>query len=81
MKNFDKGNSLKTSAPKEPDAINPSEKLDEKLSIKIWEAFGRYIAKNLKQGKAIHIPKFGLFTFSFPNHLKMAGLNNPWERD
>jgi hypothetical protein len=81
MKNFDKENNLKMASLGDPDAANPTEKIDEALSIKIWDAFGRYIAKNLKSGRAIHVPKFGLFTFTFPNHLKMAGLTNPGERD
>jgi hypothetical protein len=32
-------------------------------------------------GKAINIPKFGQFTFTFPNHLQMGGLTNPEYRD
>ena len=67
MKNFDKKNSLKTEI--DPDRINPTEKIDEKLSVKIWDAFGQYVAKNMKLGKGINIPKFGNFTFTFPNHL------------
>ena len=35
MKNFDKKNSLKQTAPKE-DIANPTEKIDEKNSEKIW---------------------------------------------
>lgn len=68
MKNFDKKNSLKQTAPKD-DITNPTEKVDEENSKRIWDAFGAYIARNLKSGKGIHVPKFGQFTFTFPNHL------------
>lgn len=39
------------------------------------------MARNLKSGKAVAIPKLGCFTFTFPNHLDMAGLTNPGYRD
>ena len=81
MRNFDKKNNLKTAGVRDPDVVNPAEKIDAALSVKIWDAFGKYISKNLKSGRAIHVPKFGQFTFTFPNHLKMAGLTNPGERD
>ena len=29
-----------------------------------WNAFGEYIARQLKQGRAVHIPKWGIFTFT-----------------
>jgi len=55
--------------------INPNE--ENAITKIIWNAFGRYIAKNMKAGRAVAIPKFGQFTFTFPNHLDMAGLTNP----
>ena len=81
MKNFDKGNAAQNSLHRDSDFINPTEKIDEALSIQIWQVFGQYIAKTLKAGKAIAVPKFGIFTFTFPNHLQMAGLTNPKQRD
>jgi len=44
---------------RDPDFLNPTETIDEELSKEIWEVFGQYIAKNLKAGKAINVPKFG----------------------
>lgn len=32
----------------------------------IWNALGLYISRNLRMGRAIHIPKLGLFTFTPP---------------
>jgi hypothetical protein len=59
MKNFDKENNLKTTAARDPDVENPTEKIDEALSVRIWDAFGRYIAKNLKMGRGIQVRKLG----------------------
>jgi nucleoid DNA-binding protein len=59
--------------------INPNE--ESALTKQIWNAFGRHIAKSMKAGKAVAIPKFGQFTFTYPNHLDMAGLTNPDQRD
>ena len=61
--------------------VNPTEKIDAELSKEIWDTFGRYISKSMISGKAINVPKAGLFTFTFPNHLDMAGLTNPEHRD
>jgi hypothetical protein len=33
----------------------------------IWEAFGSYIAKTMRGGRGIWVPKFGIFTFSAMN--------------
>ena len=46
----------------------------------IWTAFGKYIAKTLKTGKGVGIPKFGNFTFT-PIHVDLAGTTNPDIRD
>ena len=51
------------------------------ITREIWEAFGWYIRKNLLNGKMIKVPKFGNFTFTFPNHVTMPGATNPDVRD
>ena len=33
----------------------------------IWEAFGKYIAKQLNNGKGVWVPKFGQFSFTGVN--------------
>lgn len=33
----------------------------------IWEAFGLYIAKQLRSGKGVWVPKFGQFSFTGMN--------------
>lgn len=40
MLNFDKKANLKGAAARDPDHINPNEKVDEALSLQIWDAFG-----------------------------------------
>ena len=40
MLNFDKKANLKNAPARDPDHINPNEKMDEALSLEIWEAFG-----------------------------------------
>lgn len=47
---------------------------------KIWTAFGKYVAKTLKMGKGVGIPKFGNFTFT-PMKVDLAGSTNPDKRD
>ena len=51
------------------------------FSKEIWDAFGYYIRKNLLNGKMIKVPKLGNFTFTFPNHVNLAGATNPEVRD
>jgi len=46
----------------------------------IWDALGQYIAKQLRSGKGVWIPKLGHFTFTGMN-VDMAGSTNPQERD
>ena len=41
--------------------------LDEHTVNSIWRAFGSYVAKQLRNGKGVCVPKFGNFTFSAPN--------------
>jgi hypothetical protein len=38
--------------------------LDEKTVNQIWKGFGSYIAKQLRNGKGVGVPKFGNFTFT-----------------
>lgn len=33
----------------------------------IWRGFGSYIAKELRNGRGIAVPKFGNFTFTSPH--------------
>lgn len=40
--------------------------MDEKTVNSIWKGFGSYIAKQLRNGKGISVPKFGNFTFTAP---------------
>lgn len=56
----------------------PEDKKD--ISKKVWRAFGSYIAKQLKNGKGIVIPRFGNFTFSATN-VNLEGTTNPQYRD
>ena len=46
----------------------------------IWDAFGSFISKSLKNGKGVWIPKFGNFTFTAIN-VDLAGSTNPQQRD
>lgn len=32
----------------------------------IWNAFGLYISRNLRMGRGVNVPKFGIFTFTPP---------------
>ena len=41
--------------------------LDEQTVKIIWKGFGSYIAKQLRNGKGVIVPRFGHFTFSAPN--------------
>lgn len=46
----------------------------------IWTAFGKFVAKTLKTGKGVSIPKLGNFTFT-PIQVDLAGSTNPDIRD
>ncbi|KAL4471529.1 hypothetical protein ABPG74_008422 [Tetrahymena malaccensis] len=54
--------------------------LDEETINNSWAAFGTYICKCLRQGRAVSIPKFGLFTYSFRD-VNLDGTTNEYERD
>jgi hypothetical protein len=41
--------------------------MDEQTVNSIWKGFGSYIAKQLRNGKGVSVPKFGNFTFSATN--------------
>ena len=43
-----------------------NKELNEETLKNCWDAFGFYLARQFKQGKAIHIPKWGTFTFTTP---------------
>jgi hypothetical protein len=30
----------------------------------IWNAMGLYVSRNLRMGRGVNIPKFGIFTFT-----------------
>lgn len=45
-----------------------------------WNAFGLYVSRQLRMGRAVTIPLFGLFTFTAPD-VTLDGVSNPWERD
>ena len=81
IKNFDRKKGQKMFEDVDKDIVNVNEERDKKLSVKVWNAFGQYVANSLKNGRAIQVPKLGVFTFTFPNHLDMAGLTNPGYRD
>ena len=36
----------------------------ETKSKTVWDAFGQYIARSMKNGRGVAVPKFGIFTFS-----------------
>ncbi|EAR94641.2 EF-hand protein (macronuclear) [Tetrahymena thermophila SB210] len=54
--------------------------LDEETINNAWAAFGTYVCKCLRQGRAVSIPKFGLFTYSFRD-VNLDGTTNEYERD
>jgi hypothetical protein len=39
----------------------------ETKSKTVWDAFGSYVARVMKTGKGVAVPKFGIFTFSAMN--------------
>ena len=41
----------------------------------IWNALGLYISRNLRMGRAVHIPKLGLFTFTPPEVRLKVNIN------
>lgn len=53
---------------------------DEDQSKAVIDAFGKYIAKYLAQGKGVAIPKLGQFTFTSMT-VDLQGSTNPQLRD
>lgn len=41
--------------------------MDEMTVNSIWKGFGSYVAKQMRNGKGISVPKFGNFTFTACN--------------
>ncbi|EGR32182.1 hypothetical protein IMG5_093060 [Ichthyophthirius multifiliis] len=54
--------------------------LDEDVLQKTWQSFGLYISRQMRMGRGIQIPHFGIFTFSAPD-CNLNGVTNPTERD
>ena len=46
----------------------------------VWDSLGKYLSRNLRNGRGIIIPKFGTFTFSAPV-VTLDGVTNPNVRD
>lgn len=44
-----------------------SQERDFNASETIWEALGQYIARQLRNGKGVWVPKLGNFTFTGMN--------------
>ena len=38
--------------------------LDEATVSQVWKAFGSYLAKELRNGRGVAVPRFGNFTFT-----------------
>jgi hypothetical protein len=38
--------------------------LDENTVTQVWRAFGSYVAKELRNGRGVAVPRFGNFTFT-----------------
>jgi len=38
--------------------------LDETTVTQVWRAFGSYVAKELRNGRGVAVPRFGNFTFT-----------------
>lgn len=53
--------------------------MEEEELYKIWESLGLYISKNLRCGRAVHVPKLGTFTYSAPQ-VNLYGTTNENER-
>lgn len=41
-----------------------------------WNGLGLYISKNMRMGRGVTIPKFGVFTFT-PPEIRLKGVTNP----
>ena len=40
------------------------EYIHNEKSDAVWDSFGQFVAKNMKLGKGVWIPKFGQFSFT-----------------
>lgn len=50
---------------------------DAQRTKTIWDAFGQYIAKELRGGRGVWVPKFGQFSFT-GMHVDLAvSINSP----
>ena len=38
--------------------------MDETTVAQVWRAFGSYLAKELRNGRGVAVPRFGNFTFT-----------------
>lgn len=54
--------------------------IDDPMINTAWNAFGTYLSRNIRLGRAISIPKLGLITFSAP-YVNLDGVTNPQQRD
>lgn len=46
----------------------------------VWDSLGKYLSRNLRNGRGVIIPKFGTFTFTAPV-VNLDGVTNPESRD
>jgi nucleoid DNA-binding protein len=61
-------------------------KVGKEDMTEIWHAFGNFIARQIRSGKGVGVPKFGNFTFTAQDvdlavSLVYQGTTNPMERD
>ena len=52
---------------------------EESLNI-VWDSLGKYLSRNMRNGRGVIIPKFGQFTFTAPV-VTLNGVTNPNDRD
>jgi hypothetical protein len=52
---------------------------DEEVRV-VWNAFGLYVSRNLRMGRAVAVPRLGLFTFTAPE-VNLHGVTNPEDRN
>ena len=52
---------------------------EEALNI-VWDSLGKYLSRNMRNGRGVIIPKFGQFTFTAPI-VTLDGVTNPKDRD
>jgi len=54
--------------------------IDEEIIRSVWSSLGMYIQRQLRGGRAVNVPKLGIFNFSHPE-FKLEGATNPDVRD